>query len=85
MKSRKFLKASPSRSRINPSISILKKPKDIISDEASKGVIYRSNAECSSVYTGQNSCSLKTSVKEYAKAIATLDKHSQLAQITCFT
>ena len=57
--------------------SILKKPKDKIEKEASRGIVYKINCkDCDCVYVGQTSRSLKTRMKEHAKAIATSDKNS---------
>ena len=57
-------------------ISILKKPKDKISEKASKEDIYTiKSKECPSVYIGQSTHVLKSCVKEHAKVLATeLDK-----------
>ena len=61
--------------------NILKKPKDKIEKEASRGVVYKIKCkDCDSVYVGQTSRALKTRVKEHTKAIATLDKNSLLAK-----
>ena len=61
--------------------SILKKPKDKIEKEASRGIVYKIKCkDCDNVYVGQTSRSLKTRMKEHAKAIATLDKNSLLAK-----
>lgn len=61
--------------------SILKKPKDKIEKEASRGIVYKIKCkDCDCVYVGQTSRALKTRVKEHAKAIATLDKNSLLAK-----
>ena len=54
--------------------NILKKPKDKIEKEASRGVVYKIKCkDCDSVYVGQTSRALKTCVKEHTKAIATFD------------
>ena len=61
--------------------SILKKPKDKIEKEASRGIVYKIKCkDCDCVYIGQTSRALKTRVKEHAKAIATLDENSLLAK-----
>ena len=61
--------------------NIIKKPKDKINKEDTKGIIYQIKCkDCDSVYYGQTSRALKTRVKEHAKAIATLDKNSLLAK-----
>ena len=61
--------------------STLKKPKDKIEKEASRGTVYKIKCkDCDCVYVGQTSRALKTRVKEHAKAIATLDKNSSLAK-----
>ena len=50
--------------------NILKKPKDKIEKEDSKGVIYKIKCKnCDSVYYGQTSRALKTSVKKHSKAV----------------
>ena len=53
--------------------NILKKPKDKIEKEASRGIVYKIK-DCDCVYVGQTSRALKTRMKEHAKAIATLQK-----------
>ena len=61
--------------------NILKKPKDKIEKEASRGIVYKIKCkDCDCVYIGQTSRALKTRVKEHAKAIATLDENSLLAK-----
>jgi len=61
--------------------NILKKPKDKIEKEASRGIVYKVKCkDCDCVYVGQSSRALKTRMKEHAKAIATLDKNSLLAK-----
>ena len=61
--------------------NILKKPKDKIEKEDSRGIVYKIKCkDCDCVYVGQTSRALKTRVKEHAKAIATLDKNSLLAK-----
>jgi len=61
--------------------NILKKPKNKIEKEASRGIVYKIKCkDCDCVYVGQTSRALKTRVKEHAKAIATLDKNSLLAK-----
>ena len=58
-----------------------KKPKDKIKKEASRGIVYKIKCkDCDCVYIGQTSCTLKTCVKEHAKAVATLDENSLLAK-----
>ena len=61
--------------------NILKKPKDKIGKEASRGIVYKikcKDRDCA--YVGQTSRALKTRVKEHTKAIATLDENSLLAK-----
>ncbi|XP_068717228.1 uncharacterized protein [Montipora capricornis] len=61
--------------------NILKKPKDKIGKEASRGIVYKIKCkDCDCVYVGQASRARKTRVKEHAKAIATLDENSLLAK-----
>ena len=61
--------------------NILKKPKDKIEKEASRGVVYKIKCkDCDSVYVGQTSRALKTRVKEHIKALAKLDENSLLAK-----
>lgn len=61
--------------------NILKKPKDKISKETSKEVVYKIKCkDCACVYIGQTSRALKTRIKEHAKAITTMDKNSLLAE-----
>ncbi|XP_068716970.1 uncharacterized protein [Montipora capricornis] len=61
--------------------NILKKPKDKIEREASRGIVYKIKCkDCDCVYIGQTSRALKTRVKEHTKAIATLDGNSLLAK-----
>ena len=61
--------------------NILKKPKDKIEKEATRGIVYKIKCkDCDCVYIGQTSRALKTRVKEHAKAIATLDENSLLAK-----
>ncbi|XP_068697470.1 uncharacterized protein [Montipora foliosa] len=61
--------------------NILKKPKDKIEREASRGIVYKIKCkDCDCVYIGQTSRALKTRVKEHSKAIATLDENSLLAK-----
>ncbi|KAL9952730.1 hypothetical protein ACROYT_G040023 [Oculina patagonica] len=61
--------------------NILKKPKDKISEESSKGVVYKIKCkDCACVYIGQTSRALKTRIKEHAKAITTMDRNSLLAE-----
>ncbi|XP_068723371.1 uncharacterized protein [Montipora capricornis] len=61
--------------------NILKKPKDKIEREASRGIVYKIKCkDCDCVYIGQTSRALKTRVKEHSKAIATLDEKSLLAK-----
>ncbi|XP_078343973.1 uncharacterized protein LOC144629608 [Oculina patagonica] len=61
--------------------NILKKPKDKISEESSKGVVYKIKCkDCACVYIGQTSRILKTRIKEHAKAITTMDRNSLLAE-----
>ena len=56
---------------------ILKKPKDKIEREASRGIVKKIKCkDCDCVYVGQASRTLK----EHAKAIATLDENSLLAK-----
>ena len=83
-KSRGFFEVSTSRSLINlfgQSQTYLKKPKDKIEREASRGIVYKIKCkDCDCVYIGQTSRALKTRVKEHTKAIATLDGNSLLAK-----
>ena len=61
--------------------NILKKPKDKIENEASRGIVYKIKCkDCDCVYVGQTSRALKTRMKEHTKAIATLDKNYFLAK-----
>ena len=61
--------------------NILKKPKDKIEKEATRGIVYKIKCkDCDCVYIGQTSRALKSRVKEHAKAIATLDENSLLAK-----
>ena len=61
--------------------NILKKPKDKIEKEATRGMVYKIKCkDCDCVYIGQTSRALKSHVKEHAKAIATLDESSLLAK-----
>ena len=61
--------------------NILKKPKDRIERDASRGIVYKIKCkDCDCVYIGQTSRALKTRVEEHAKAIATLDENSLLAK-----
>ena len=61
--------------------NILKKPKDKIEKEATRGIVYKIKCkDCDCVYIGQTSRALKSGVKEHAKAIATLDENSLLAK-----
>ena len=61
--------------------SILKKPKDKIEKEASRGIVYKIKfKDCDCVYVGQTSRALKTRVKELTKAIETLHKNASLAK-----
>ena len=61
--------------------NILRKPKDKIEREASRGIVYKIKCkDCDCVYIGQTSRALKTRVKEHTKAIATLDGNSLLAK-----
>ena len=61
--------------------NILKKPKDKIEREASRGVVYKIKyKDCDCVYIGQTSRALKTRVKEHTRAISTLDGNSLLAK-----
>ena len=60
--------------------NILKKPKDKIEKEASRGVLYKIKCkDCDSDYVGNTLRALKTRVKEQTKVIATLDENSLLA------
>ena len=68
-------------SRVATISSILKKSKDKIEKEASRGIVYKIKCkDCDCIYVGQTSRALKTRVKEHVKAIATLDKNSLLAK-----
>ena len=61
--------------------NILKKPKDKIEKEATRGIVYKIKCkDCDCVYVGQTSRALKSRVKKHAKAIATLDENSLLAK-----
>ena len=61
--------------------NILKKPKDKIEKETSRGIVYKIKCkDCDCVYIGQTPHALKTRVKEHAKAIATLDENSLFAK-----
>ena len=61
--------------------NLLKKPKDKIEKEASRGVVYKIKCKnCDSVYVGQTLRALKTRMKEHTKAIKTLDKNSLLTK-----
>ena len=61
--------------------NILKKLKDKIEKEATRGIVYKIKCkDCDCVYIGQTSCAQKSRVKEHAKAIATLDENSLLAK-----
>ena len=61
--------------------NILKKTKEKIEKEASRGIVYKiKSKDCDCVYIGQTSRALKTRVKEHAKAIAALDENSLLAK-----
>lgn len=61
--------------------NILKKPKDKIGKEASRGIVYKIRCkDCDCVYVGQPSRALNTPVKEHAKAIATSEENSLLAK-----
>ena len=61
--------------------NILKKPKDKIEKEATRGIVYKIKCkDCDCVYIGQTSRALKSRVKEHAKAIATLDENSLLTK-----
>ena len=54
--------------------NILKKPKDKIEKDATRGIVYKIKCkDCDCVYIGQTSHALKSCVKEHAKAIAILD------------
>ena len=60
---------------------MLKKPEDKIEKEATRGIVYKiKRKDCDCVYIGQTSRALKSRVKEYAKAISTLDENSLLAK-----
>ena len=62
-------------------LNILKKPKDKIQKEASRGIVYKIKCkDCVCVYIGQTSRALKMRVKEHTKAIATSDENSLLAK-----
>ncbi|KAL9961859.1 hypothetical protein ACROYT_G030890 [Oculina patagonica] len=64
--------------------NILKKPKDRIEKEDTRGIVYKIKCnDCDCVYVGQTSRALKTRMKEHAKAIAALDKNSLLAKHVC--
>ena len=61
--------------------SLFRKPKDKISKENTKGIIYKVKCkDCSSIYIGQTARALKTRIKEHKRAIQTSDKNSLLAQ-----
>ena len=61
--------------------NILKKPKDKIEKEATRGIEYKIKCkDCGCVYIGQTLRALKSRVKEHAKAIAILDENSLLAK-----
>ena len=61
--------------------NILKKPKDKIEKEATRGIVYKIKCkDCDCVYIGQTSRALKSRVKEHTKAIAILGENSLLAK-----
>ena len=63
-----------------------KKPKDKIEKEASRVIVYNIKCkDCDCVFVGQTSRTLKTRVKEHAKAIATLDKTLCWPNTICLT
>ena len=74
-------KAKVAHKQIRTISNILKKPKDKIGKEASRGVVYKIKCEdCDSVYFGQTSRALKSRMKEHTKALATLDEKSLFAK-----
>ena len=61
--------------------NILRIPKDKIGTEDKRGILYKTRCKsCDSVYVGRTSRALKTRVKQHARAIATMDENSLLAE-----
>ena len=64
-------KAKVAHKQIRTISNILKKPKDKIGKEASRGVVYKIKCEdCDSVYFGQTSRALKSRMKEHTKSLS---------------